>query len=148
MPQTYARLLSISVFAVLFGVVQVFCVCVMASATPLSANNAPGAQTHQQAAHHQTMPHTSESKQMPADGHGHDEGAACAHCDGDVSVATIVEFAPASLLSAPSSEKIALLGFKDSVQTRANMASTALAALRWLHPPTITPVTLKVLSLT
>lgn len=66
----------------------------------------------------------------------------CAHCDG---AAIFVEAQTSNLKSAPlADEPVAVVISVDGATSRSGFAPTALAALRWLDPPTSTPVTQKI----
>ena len=147
-----ARPVLLSVLAILFGVVQVFCVCA-------SAEAAIPAQETAQADHHvevsfglahsilasgeQTAPeHNGQNDHDHSGDHKHD--ADCAHCDdASILVGANDVLTPITLPSLADEDFIASRVYAIPV-TRAHMAPSALDGLRWLHPPSSTLVSLKI----
>lgn len=139
MIQGYSKTLGISLFAVLFSVVQIFCVCAVAAASPATSEILTTMPMQHDAGHEHA-----NSSDKPSHDHGNE--ASCAHCDGDTAISTKIDLTATPALTA-SLEKASLEVPLTARPARANMAPSALAGLRWLHPPTRTLVALKVLLL-
>lgn len=139
MIQGYSKTLGISLFAVLFSVVQIFCVCTVAAASPPTSEIL----TSMPMQHNTGHEHANSSDKSS---HDHGNETNCAHCDGDTAISTKVDLTASPILGV-SLEKAILAGPLTARPARANMAPSALAGLRWLHPPTRTLVALKVLLL-
>lgn len=141
----------LSVFAILFGVVQIFCVCANAAATtPTQASH----EVHQSAETgfglaHSMLSHGTAIDVMPDNGgeHKHDgeheHAADCAHCD-DASVLVSNDVISPVSLPTLADEDFIVAAVQPRPITRALMAPSALDGLRWLHPPTPTLVSLKI----
>ncbi len=145
-----SRSVFISLFAIIFGAVQVLCACMPASASTSSfvveavaheivnvglANSILGDNAELGGPEHPEGHHP--------DG-DHDHADDCAHCDTTDSYLLSAEQSPTNSIQATPSKKIAPIAITQNTQTRANLAPTALAGLRWLHPPSPTPVQLKI----
>lgn len=140
----------LSVFAILFGVVQIFCVCANAAATPTQVPH----EVHQSAETgfglaHSLLSHKKAIGVTPDTGgeHEHDgeheHAADCAHCD-DASVLVSNDLISPVSLPTPADEDFIVAAVQPRPVTRALMAPSALDGLRWLHPPTPTLVSLKI----
>lgn len=149
------------IVAVTFGVLQVLCACIPASAQAMNHSMAhaevtPGHAVH--SGHDDTaviLIADMAAGHAPADmppGHcdpdpsGHDHVENCSHCDG----ANLVS-ASADLPNATPAELgnplVAVVSQSLPSPHRAGMAATNLASLRWRDPPRPSPVTLKTLAL-
>ena len=146
------RPVLISLFAVLFGVVQLFCVCMSASATPLNIQEtAPQTQVVSFGLAHSVVGGTAsigdhgEDHNSPHDHDSeHEHLEDCAHCNGLDVVAASSDQGVLATMPAPSYEKAILPKTVERPITPALMAPAALGGLRWLDPPRPTPVTLKI----
>ena len=145
MPQI--RIATIGFVAVMFGVVQILCAC-----TAQAAPESPQAVTMQTASddahgnHDMAMQgHSSESTGQNQ-GHHHD-GGDCAHCSGDLALASSFDGASALKTVADASDLKTLLSSIAAPVTPANLAPSALDGLRWLDPPRPTLISHKVLLL-
>lgn len=149
MPMNQIRYTMIPFVAVIFGIVQILCVC-SAQATPLSPQTATMSAVHNTAhVHHENTAHDqlpSETKHHQNQGHDHD-GNDCAHCSGDLAFASSADGASASKMAASSSDLKTLLSSIAAPSTPANFAPSALHGLRWLDPPRPTLFSQKVLLL-
>lgn len=142
----------VTAFAVMFGVVQLICAClpdVTAPAlSPIEAAPAHQMSSHDMAAYsgHDMSHSTGHSSPAHTD-HDHEEN--CSHCDVSTVIAASADIVPPAY-TAPSYEEPVLI--YNAAPSRAAMAETNLAGLRWLDPPrpltNPTPVTLKIRSLT
>ena len=135
----YPNTFGVFLFAVFFGVVQIFCAC-SAEAASLGHSNAMTGMYMQHGAGHE---HIIQDDKPNND---HNDETNCAHCDSDSAISTNSDVSAESTLVA-SPEKVSLARSTSMGLTRANMAPDALAGLRWLHPPSKTLVALKVLLL-
>lgn len=151
MPFGHIRSGLVAAFAVMFGIVQLLCACVdvpdRSALTPQSHTSHQMSTTGQD--HHGVL--NIAERSVPAHDHGeHDHGHAadCSHCDEIVVLAVNVDIAP-SIFTTPAVYKVAY--FDRAPDTRADMAATNLAGLRWLDPPrrlsSTDPVTLHTRSL-
>ncbi len=140
---------SLILVAMIFGVVQILCLCAPASAQammPASSQTVQGsADMVSDHGHHQTT----GDWRLPGDHGNADEHADCdngVHCDNDAAIASV--YPPQSLIAPTSSdpEQVSYVRRSPIPQTRALMAASAVAGLRWLDPPRIlsTPVSVKV----
>lgn len=147
------RPVLISTFAVLFGLAQIFCGCISAQASTANyaGSQAPLELQSQFGFSHNIMNQLDMSEDHSGsdhnnDGHDHNDQHAedCTHCDGYVGVTQASDSNPSAAIPSPSIEKAALPNLIQPPQARANIAPSALAGLRWLHPPNETPITLKI----
>jgi hypothetical protein len=149
MPINQIRYIMIPFVAVIFGIVQILCVC-SAQAAPLSPQTATMPMVHNDAyVHHENTAHDqlpSEIEHHHDQGHDHD-GNDCAHCSGDLAFASSADGASASKMAASSSDLKTLLSSIAAPSTPANLAPSALNGLRWLDPPRPTLISQKVLLL-
>lgn len=149
MPFGHIRTGLVAAFAVMFGIVQLLCACMdMPSAAAVSPQSHSSHQMSMSGQDHHAMTDMAELS-APSHDHGeHEHEADCSHCDDTVVLAITVDIAP-SVFTTPSSFKTAY--FDRASDTRAGMAATNLAALRWLDPPrrlsSPNPVTLHTRSL-
>jgi len=149
MIQGYARTVSLTTFAALFGIVQMFCACLAASASVL-----PTEMTHAVQMDHGQMDHRmghdhgaahEENLPAPSRSHGdHDKGNGCEHCDGDTVMAMAAGFASSLAQFTPAPEKMIVNIFASVLRMHADLVPDMLMGLRWLDPPHETPVTLKI----
>lgn len=149
MPMNQFRYTLIPFVAVIFGIVQILCVC-SAQATPLPPQTNTMLMVHNDAyVHHDEAAHDqlpSEIEHHHNQGHDHD-GDDCAHCSGDLAFASSYDGASASKIAAPSNDIKTLLRSIAAPNTPANLAPSALRGLRWLDPPRPTLISQKVLLL-
>lgn len=133
MPFGHIRTGLVAAFAVMFGIVQLLCACMdMPSAAAFSADTHASHQMSMSGPDHHAMMNMTE-QDRPSHDHGeHDHEADCSHCDDTVVLAVTGDIAP-SVFTTPSAFKTAY--FDLAPDTRAGMAATNLAALRWLDPP-------------
>lgn len=140
-------------FAVLFGVAQLFCACISAQAAPVShADTHASSVTQSQfgLAHSilgELTPTSDQSEGKNESHSGHHDGDHaddCSHCEGYVALSPSSDTVTNFTIPSPSPEKTTLPILIQRPKARANMSPSALAGLRWLHPPTETPVTLKI----
>lgn len=133
MPLGHFRTGLVATFAVMFGIVQLLCACMN---VPSAAAASPDAHTSNQMSMGCHDPHAMmdmEEQGTPSHDHGeHDHQADCSHCDDTVVLAVTTDFAP-NIFTTPSTFKTAY--FEPAPATRAGMAASNLAALRWLDPP-------------
>jgi hypothetical protein len=154
MPLGHIRTGLVTAFAVIFGIVQIICAC-MPSAQNSDFVDAPTQTVHQMshmgagdmAAH---AGHDMSAQSSSKHDHGeHDHQADCSHCDDTVVLAVNVDVAPA-VFTTPTVYKT--VSVATVITTRAGMAGTNLAGLRWLDPPrpltNPTPISLNTRSLT
>lgn len=147
-----ARHVLLSALAILFGVMQIVCVCAHAEAAVLTEGTAHVEQHSELGSdlrhaappsHHQFDTEHDEHKDH---GHSrdHEHKADCAHCDdASILVGANDVLTPTTLTSLDDEDFIASRVYAIPV-TRAHMAPSALDGLRWLHPPSSTLVTLKI----
>lgn len=124
---TFFRISKLTLIAALLAAVQLICACFPANASTPTLT--PGAMA--------TMQLGGDCDEQAAD----DEtpNHVCAHCD---SAAISVEAQSSNLKSAPLTDApIAAVISVDDTKSYSGFASTAL---RWLDPPTSTPVTEKI----
>jgi|GEM_PF-6727536 len=140
------------VFAVIFGAVQLACACTDANAASKSMQSMAMSvvQDSEHLGHdNHNGNHPAQSNQqdrMPAHDHesDHDNHTQdCGHCNGFDAYAASNQSLVAAAPS-PFFEKTILAKPIARLTTPVKMAPTALAGLRWLDPPTPTPVTLKI----
>ncbi len=145
-----SRSVFISLFAIIFGAVQVLCACMPASASTPSITAEPAAHEIVSVGLANSILGDSadlEGPEHPAGHHpdgNHDHTSDCSHCDTADSYLLSAEQSPTNGIQTTSSQKSVTVFVDQTAQTRANLAPTALAGLRWLHPPSPTPVQLKI----
>lgn len=140
MPFGHIRSGLVAAFAVMFGIVQLLCGCID---VPDASSTTPQSHTSYQVS--MTGQDLSVAEQSALiDDHAVD----CSDCDEIVVLAVNVDIAP-SIFTTPAVYKVAY--FDRAPDTRADMATTNLAGLRWLAPPrrlsSTDPVTLHTRSL-
>jgi len=145
-----SRSVFISLFAILFGAVQVLCACMPASASTPPASAEPAAYEIVNVGLANSILGDSDlpdGPEHPAGHHpdgDHDHADDCAHCDTSDSYLLNAEQSSTTSIQTVTSQKVVRVSVNQNTQTRANLAPTALAGLRWLHPPSPTPVQLKI----
>ncbi len=147
MLMSQVRIATIGFVAVMFGVVQILCACT-AQAAPAS----PQAVTMQAASgdshgNHDMAMHGHSSKNTEKNQGHHHDGGDCAHCSGDLALASSSDGASALKTVAASSDLKTFLSSVAAPITPANLAPSALDGLRWLDPPRPTLTSQKVLLL-
>lgn len=154
MTLNYMRTVLVAFIAVVFGYGQLACACIApASASELSVSATEMIMDNSDPAH---MAHSSNhahgvSQQTDMTDHGnhndgnHDDGGHdCNHCDNSQIASLNSDGAAAAFVPEPSPQKVIKTTAAFSPPTRAFMAPTSLAGLRWVDPPQGTPVSLKI----
>lgn len=137
----------VAAFAVMFGVVQLICACLPDVIAP-ALSSIDAAPAHHMAAHtgHDMTHNTGQSS---PDHTEHDHEESCSHCDNSTVITASADIAPPAYIGPSYDEPVFTFS---AAPSRAAMAETNLAGLRWLDPPrpltNPTPVTLKIRSLT
>jgi hypothetical protein len=154
MTLNYMRTVLIAVIVVVFGYGQLACACIAPASTSELSVQAP--ETIMEMSDPAHMAHSSnpahdisqKTEKMDHQNHGdrgHDEESHdCTHCD-DGQIASLNSDGIAdAFVPEPSPKKSIKTAAVFSPPTRAFMAPTSLAGLRWLDPPQSTPVSLKI----
>ena len=149
MPFGHIRAGLIAAFAVLFGIVQLLCACMdIPSVAEVSPQSSASRQMNMNGHDYHAMINMSEQHTTSHDHGEHDHKTDCSHCDDTVVLAGTADVTP-SVFTEPTVSKTAYI---DKLPvTRADLAATNLAGLRWLDPPrrlsSSNPVTLYTRSL-
>ena len=133
MPFGHIRAGLVAAFAVMFGIVQLLCACMdMPSAAAVQSQSHAPHQMNLSGQDHHAMMETADLG-APTHDHGeHDHEADCSHCDDTVVLAVTADIMP-NIFTTATVFKTAY--FERTSDTRADMAATNLAGLRWLDPP-------------
>jgi len=140
MPSGHIRTGLVATFAVIFGIVQIVCAC-LPETTNVNLTSISSPASHQMMADMNGHDHNAMKSMLeemePSQGSNHDHGehdheADCSHCDNMVVLAVNADIAP-SVVTTPTINNNNYLSVLP--HTRANMAATNLAGLRWLDPP-------------
>lgn len=138
------RLVFITFLTVAYGMIQIFCACSsIANASPIAAMS-----THNTMAmntSHHDMQDTAEHSQTL---HNHSkkdgEVPSCEHCESQSYMTAAPDLLNISLSSTSAHVKAPAIIPTTTPWAHMQIASNTLVGLRWLAPPRITPVTLKI----
>ena len=137
----HSKATLVGAFAIVFGVAQMICACMPASAMTAMDMAGPAAQ-------HCEMPAADmAAMDMAEPGDPHDPDRDCPHCDGQVLFAVNMSAGSFAVLPDFPSGKLILAAPTDQSNPHSVMAPTAIAGLGWLDPPGQSPVTQKIRSL-
>ena len=137
----HSRATFLGAFVIVFGVAQMICACMPASAMTAMDMAGPVAQ-------HCDMPAGDMAAMDMADqGDPHGPDHDCPHCDGQVLVAVNMSAGSFAVLPDYPSGKLVLPAPTDQSNLHSVMAPTAMAGLGWLAPPGQSPVTQKIRAL-
>lgn len=144
------RSVFVSLVAILFGVVQILCACLPANASTPMQSAEPAAYEVVSIGLAHSILGDSDERSAPThpDDHApegeHEHANDCTHCDTSDSYLMNAEQNIAPSIHSADTQKIVWSVGDLNTQARANFAPSALAGLRWLHPPAPTLVQLKI----
>lgn len=132
--------------ALFFGVAQLVCACMSTGQMPHEGMMSHGETSmHMDVAEHHEASggHDLSSSSQHYGNRGEDHTEGCTHCDGYSAVTTGYDSAMGNAAETFTPEKTILPTQPSPKIARASLFPSALSALRWLHPPEQTPVSLK-----